>query len=264
VAVDNFVNLLIANNIYVILDLHWSAPAGQAANGQDGMPNTSYSASFWSSVASRFQNRPQVIFDLFNEPLPNSNANDNTDAAAAASWACWRDGGGACNATQQSNRSGGSLSGAQTAGMQSLVNAVRGSGATNVIMLGGIQWANTIWSNSARNILTYKPSDPRNNLVVSFHVYQNTWCNTVTCYNTEVAPVAAQIPVVAGEIGNSACDATMLNGLMNWLDGRGIGYLAWVWNAAGPNCADIKLILDYAGTPGPYGVIYRTHLLGLP
>ena len=264
VQVESFVNLLIANNIYPILDLHWSAPAGQAANGQDGMPNTSYSASFWSSVANRFKTKPQVLFDLFNEPIPNSNVADFTDAAAAASWACWRDGGAACNPTQQSNRAGGSLTSAQTVGMQALVDAVRSTGSTNVIVLGGIQWANTIWSTAARNIVAYRPNDPTGNNVASFHVYQNTWCNTVACYNTEVAPVAAQMPVIAGEIGNSACDATMLNAALSWLDARQLGYLAWVWNASGANCGDIKLILDYAGTPSSYGLIYKNHLAALP
>ncbi len=264
VQVENFVNLLIANNIYPILDLHWSAPAGQAANGQDGMPNTSYSASFWSSVANRFKAKPQVLFDLFNEPIPNSNVATFTDAAAAASWGCWRDGGAACNATQQSNRPGGSLAASQTVGMQTLVDAVRGTGASNVILLGGIQWANTLWSSGTRNIVTYRPADATGNLVASFHVYQNTWCNTVACYNQQVAPIAAQMPVVAGEMGNSACDATMMNTTMAWLDTHGLGYLAWVWNASGANCGDIKLILDYTGTPSTYGLIYKTHLAALP
>ena len=148
--------------------------------------------------------------------------------------------------------------------MQALVDAVRSTGATNVIVLGGIQWANTLWSTSTRNMLTYRPADATGNLAASFHAYQNTWCNTVTCYNTEVAPVAAQMPVIAGELGNSVCDAAMMNGAMDWLDARQLGYLAWVWNAAGPNCGDIKLILDYAGTPSTYGLIYKNHLAALP
>ena len=256
-AIEGFVDRLIASGVYVILDLHWSAAAGQTATAQDQMPNTSYSASFWSSVAARFQNRPQVIFDLFNEPIPNSNANDNTDAAAAASWQCWRDGsaGGTCTGTMAGN----------AVGMQTLVTAVRGTGATNVIMLGGIQWANTLWSSSTRNFLTYKPSDPLNDIVASFHIYQNTWCNTVTCFNTEVTPIAAVVPVVAAEVGNTLCDATFMNTTLNWLDSKQLGYLAWVWNTYGAtNCANIMLVLDYTGTPSTYGLIYKNHLALLP
>lgn len=256
-AIDSFVNLLIANRMYVILDLHWSAGAGKLANDQDKMPNTSYSVSFWQSVASRFKDRPQVIFDLFNEPIPNDNANDATDTAAAASWQCWRDGsaGGSCTGSTATGY----------VGMQSLVTAVRGAGATNVIMLGGIQWANTIWSSSTRNILTYRPSDPQNNLIASLHIYQNTWCNTTACLNTEVSPVAAQMPVVAAEIGNTNCDATFMNAVMNWLDSKQLGYLAWVWNNYGAtSCANIMLVLDYTGTPSVYGQIYKTHLALLP
>ena len=256
-AIEGFVDRLIANNIYVILDLHWSAAAGQSATDQDEMPNTSYSASFWNSVANRFKNKPQVIFDLFNEPIPNGNANDNTDAAAAASWQCWRDGsaGGTCTGPMAGN----------ALGMQALVSAVRATGATNVIMLGGIQWANTLWSSSTRNFLTYKPADPLNNIVASFHIYQNTWCNTVACFDTEIPPIAAQVPVVAAEIGNTACDATFMNMVMNWLDSKQLGYLAWVWNNYGAtSCANIMLILDYSGTPSAYGQIYKSHLALLP
>ena len=86
--IDSYVDLLLANGLYVILDLHWSAPAGKAADGLRSMPNTSYSAEFWASVANRFKNDGRVIFDLFNEPVPNNNQNDATDDAARRSWEC--------------------------------------------------------------------------------------------------------------------------------------------------------------------------------
>jgi hypothetical protein len=256
--VEEYVHLLVSSDLYVILDLHWSAPRTRSASALDAMPNTDHSVDFWSSVAKRFKGEERVIFDLFNEPVPNSNQRDDIDETARRSWQCWRDGaaGGTCDAVQL-----GGMARAQVAGMQSLVDAVRAAGATNVIMLGGIQFANTLWSNSRRNWLTYKPVDPLNRLIASFHAYNDTWCKSVSCFEAEVAPIAAHVPVVAAEIGNAECDAPWMTAVLEWLDQRGIGYLAWTWNAgAEGDCASKKLIVDEAGTPTRYGEIYKAHL----
>jgi endoglucanase len=263
--VENYVNLLTASGMYVILDLHWSAPPDRLATGQQAMPNTFHSADFWRSVASRFKNNPMVIFDLFNEPIPNNNANDSTDGVAMRMWSCWRDGGagGNCDATLNSSV-GTSLSGSQAVGMQALVDAVRSTGAQNVIAVSGIQWANTLWSNSARNFLTYKPYDPLGQLVASTHSYEGTWCLDTACWDREVAPVAAQMPVIFGEFGNKYADTNMLNSLMNWSDAHGVGYLAWTWSPASGGFSQHKLILSWDGTPNDYGQLVRSHLAILP
>ena len=262
--VENYVNLLTASGMYVLLDLHWSAPAGQLSTGQQAMPNTSYSADFWRSVATRFKSNPMVLFDLFNEPIPNNNANDGTDAGAMRSWSCWRDGGAGGNCdTTLSLSVGTSLSGSQAVGMQALVDAVRSTGAQNVIVLGGIQWANTIWSSSSRNILTYKPVDPLGQLVASLHSYDGTWCPDTACYDREVAPVAAQMPVIFGEFGNGG-GATPLNALMNWADAHGVGYLAWTWSVSSSGFSQYKLILSWDGTPNDFGQVVKGHLAILP
>jgi endoglucanase len=256
--VVDYVELLVRSDLYVILDLHWSAPSPRSATALDPMPNTDHSVDFWSSVATRFKGEERVIFDLFNEPFPNSNQRDDTDEVARRSWQCWRDGGtgGTCDSVQL-----GGLARGQVAGMQSLVDAVRATGATNVIMLSGIQFGNTLWSNARRNWLTYRPVDPLNRLVAAFHTYNETWCQTVACLETEVAPIAAHVPVVAAEIGNGACDASWMIPLLRWLDQREIGYLAWTWNVGAKNdCASKKLIVDDDGTPSAYGEIFRAHL----
>ena len=239
-AIADYVGLLEGSGLYAILDLHWAAPGTTLANGPQPMPDADHSPAFWTDVATTFKGNDAVILELFNEPVPDSN--QDSDAA----WTCWRDG-GTCPSVPY-----------EAAGMQTLVDAVRGTGATNVIALGGVSYGNALsqW-------LTYKPSDSFNNLIAAWHVYDFNVCNTTSCYGSNAASVAAQVPVIATEIGTDSCDAVFLETLMDWLDAHHIGYLAWTWNTWGADCSLITLVNDYAGTPTPYGQIYRNHLAGL-
>jgi endoglucanase len=240
-AIKEYVDLLNQNGLYAILDLHWSAPGTDLAQGQEAMPDLDHAPAFWSSVASVFGTNNAVILELFNEPWPDSNL--DTDAA----WTCWRDG-GTCPGV-----------GFEAAGMQTLVDAVRATGATNVIALTGVQWGNSV-----SHWLAYKPNDPLNQLVASWHVYDNSWCVTVACYDSNAGPTAAQVPLLATEFGAMDCNTAFLTALMNWLDNHGASYVAWVWNAWGVECNHKALVADYAGGPTSYGEIYRSHLAGLP
>src|SRR5438309_7251315 len=52
-AVRAYVNRLQAHGLAVILDLHWVAPGGQLALGQEQAPDADHAPAFWSSVASQ-------------------------------------------------------------------------------------------------------------------------------------------------------------------------------------------------------------------
>ena len=246
-AIASYVALLTQNGLVPVLEIHWSAPGTAKATGQRPMLNRDHSLDLWRSIATRFKANTTVVFDLHNEPYPDN----NSDTAEA--WRCWRDG-GTCRGMSF-----------QAAGMQELVTAVRGTGATNLIMLSGIQYANTLtgW-------LAYKPNDPLNNLAASAHVYPTgNICGTVACYDAQYAPVAQQVPLIAGEFGesvdDSVCGVTKSNILLDWLDQHNVGYLAWVWNTWGTACGDLSLILDFDGTPKtPNGTFYRARLAGGP
>ncbi len=240
-ALVNYVNLLNQNGLYAILDLHWNAPGATKATSQQAMADRDHSVTFWSQVASTFKGNNRVIFEAYNEPHPDS----QRDSVAA--WTCWRDGGTCAGVTFEA------------AGMQEIVSAIRATGATNVIALGGVGWSNTLtqW-------LTYKPADPLNNLVAAWHVYSWNGCSNVTCFNNTVAPVAAAVPVIATEIGTDTCNAPFMDTLMNWLDAKRIGYTAWVWDTWGTACSSIGLISTWSGTPTTYGQIYKAHLALLP
>jgi len=238
-AIAGYIDLLRQNGLYAILDLHWSAPGSMQATSTAPMPDRDHAPDFWTSVATTFKGNDTVVFDLFNEPWP-----DNQDSPAA--WTCWRD--------------GGSCSGVpfEAAGMQTLIDAVRATGATNVIALSGVSYGNALsgW-------LSYAPNDPLGNVVAAWHVYSFNVCSALSCFNSTASAVAAHVPLVVTEIG-AVCNDGFMAMATEWLDGKDAGYLAWTWNAWGSSCSSMALISDYSGTPTPYGDAYRTHLATRP
>jgi hypothetical protein len=238
-AIATYVRLLNLFGLVAILDLHWSAPGAQQATGQQPMPDRDHAMTFWRQVAAAYATNLSVVFDLFNEPSPDS----GLDSSAA--WHCWRYG-GACSAVSF-----------RVAGMQDLVGAVRATGARNVIMLGGVEYANAVtqW-------LTDEPADPAHDLAASWHVYDFNACTTVGCWNQTVAPLARQVPVVTAEFGEKTQGAQFVTRLLRWLDGlpQGASYIGWTWDAW--KTWD-SLIADYSGTPNPitYGVAYHDYLV---
>lgn len=124
-------------------------------------------------------------------------------------------------------------------------------------MLAGLAYANDLsgW-------LANEPTDPLNNLVASFHLYNFNVCKDVDCWVVNVAPVAALVPLIADEIGENDCAHSFIDHAMTWLDQYGIGYLTWAWNTY--DCKSFpSLISDYDGTPTTYGAGYKQHLLDL-
>src|SRR5213082_1738589 len=231
-AIAGYVARLNRAGLVVILDLHWTAADTAKALAQAPMPNRDHTPEFWRQVATAYGHNNAVVFDLFNEPFPDS----NTDSPEA--WRCWRDG-GTCRGMSF-----------QAAGMQELVDAVRGTGATNVIIVGGVQYAAGL-----SHWLANKPSDPLNNLAASWHIYNFSWCNTVACWDADAAPVAQQVPLVLGELGQNDGGSAFVTALMDWMDARQGSYLAWVWDVW-RTWSD--LIATYDGTPTAYGQTFRT------
>jgi endoglucanase len=252
-AVQAYVQLLNRNGLVAILDLHWTdglytgrhghCPDTSEAVCQKPMPDAAQSIPFWISVARTFKGNNAVIFDAFNEPFPNQVPGVTEPAA----WKCWLRGGSFCAGL-----------GYQAAGMQSLVTAIRSTGARNVILLPGLTWANDLsgW-------MRHAPRDPYRNLAAAWHVYPWNPCHTVACWNGQVAPLMARVPVILDEFGEDNCADNSINPLMSWLDARSGGYLAWAWNADWTCSSGPSLITSYDGTPTPYGAGYRAHIRAL-
>ena len=251
-AIKSYVSLLNSNGLVAILDLHWtdgtytgpSAGCSSAqATCQKPMPDAAQAIPFWTSVANTFKGNDAVIFDLFNEPYA-SRADNN---GSAEGWQCWATG-SPCTGISY-----------PVAGMQQMINAVRGAGADNVIMLGGEEYANDLtgW-------LQYEPTDPDHNLAASWHSYNFNTCSTQACWTSQVGPVDTTVPLIAGEIGENDCSGTYIDPLTSWLDSQNTSYLAWAWNADFDCSSGPGLVTDYVpGDPTNYGAAYKAHLASL-
>jgi hypothetical protein len=199
------------------------------------MADEDHSPAFWSSVATTFLGNPGVVFDLYNEPHD-------------ISWSCWLNG---CTTS----------AGWAAAGMQQLVTTVRATGATQPIMVGGLNWAGDL-----SDWLAYEPVDPLHQLIASVHIYNFSEDATASSWSATIAPVAAKVPVVTGELGENDCADGFIDQYMAWADSVGVSYLGWTWDATdtGWSCSNgPALITDYDGTATSFGVGLQAHLLAL-
>jgi endoglucanase len=226
-AITAYVARLQAADLYVVLDLHWSAPATERATRQQPMADLDHAPAFWSSVARTFRHNAGVVFDLYNEPYD-------------VDWRCWRDG---CMLPQ----------GWRAAGMQTLLNAVRSTGARQPVIATGRNWGTDLsaW-------LRYRPHDPAGQLAAGAHVFDFSFCAQPGCWGRTFAPAARAVPVVVSELGQRACSADFVDRFMNWADASRVSYLGWSWNPAG--CTAPSLIRSWNGQPTASGVRFRAHL----
>jgi len=234
--------------MYVILDLHWSAPGTQRALSQNPAPDKDHSPTFWQQVATAYKNDPAVIFDLYNEPYDYWGTNPDH-------WAGWLNGD-----TQTQYVTGGQPYSVnvswQTAGMQELVNVIRATGAIQPILVNGLDW-----SNDDSGWLAHAPVDPQHQIIAGAHLYQGEACSTTSCWDGVFPALEAQYPVLIGETGDhSATAVSFLPTFFSYADSYKWNYLAWTWNpwSDGNNV----LIKDWNGSPTDgEGVAWKTHLL---
>jgi endoglucanase len=237
-----------AAGLYVILDLHWSAPGTICPTDQNWMADIDHSIAFWTSIADTFKANPAVIFELYNEPVL-------TDSAAG--WNAWLNGG-----AQTTVRPGGGKTYAWTsAGMQQLLDAVRATGATNVVLCGGVSYSNALTS-----FPSHIPIDPISQLGAAWHVYSfNVYVDPGPGTSTAnmLAAVSANVPLVITEVGDTdgaGASGSFVKKILTFADSTGYSYFGWTWNDWGQSSND--LILDSSGTPTiGFGTYFKQHLI---
>jgi hypothetical protein len=219
-----------AQDMRVILDLHWSDRGNLAvtggglapfdANNQQCMADQN-SLTFWREVAEAYKGNQNVWFELYNEPTMNS---------TPADWQIWRNGGFI----------GGEQCNFNAVGMQQMHDAVRSTGAQNIVIATG-----AVWGSHLQGV----PLLTGSNIVYGIHPYANKdnpaeW-STVD-WDTRFGNLASQVPVLATEFGSFDCGkSTYDKAILDYMRSKGIGYTAWSWFAKG--CDYPSLIKDASG-----------------
>lgn len=244
--VDQLVTLAANRGCYVLLDLHrFRAPKQEHID-------------FWKDVAARYKNHPAILFELFNEPH-------------GTSWAVWRDGGFVEDAKASADEDA-FLTPAERAlhkkgfhavGVQALIDAVRGTGARNIVIVGGLDWAYDL-SGVARG---FAPDERGGNgLMLAAHIYPQK-----TDWAGKVLIVQDRYPVIVSECGANTKKFSFLpaesqEDAATWVP-RLLGFiqtnrLHWTAFSLHPGSAPM-LISDWRYTPTPeWGAPVRRALSG--
>lgn len=174
--VDAAVNLVANRGAYIVLDNH-----RYRAVKEDQLP-------FWKEVAEKYKNHPAVLFDIINEPH-------------GISWDIWRNGGfvkekpkkGADESAFLSEEEKKKNEGFESPGMQKLVEAIRETGAKNVIVAGGLDWSYDLTGVLNGFALEDKTG---NGIMYAAHVYP--WKRG---WQKSFLDAAEKYPILLGEVG---------------------------------------------------------------
>jgi endoglucanase len=252
--------------LYVILDLHWTAPNSFGCpQGQGSMPDADNSVAFWTSVASIFKDNPAVIFELFNEPFGTNvyanwiapidsaapSAQSASDRRILLSGGTYKTGymyqcNNGCSLTQGTQYLAPNSSPFQATGKQAMLNAIRATGATNVVLSNPIGWAGQI-----QTWLGAQPTDPAGQLAAG---WREDGGASVTTSNAQDVLSAGYPIIISGAY--SIADNTF-----NWAVNNTVGFFYWAWVDWGggglltdakthsPNANGISLKTSYCRRP---------------
>jgi hypothetical protein len=183
--VDQVVSLAASKGAYVILDLHhYRAPRPEHLE-------------FWTAVATLYKNHPAVIFDLLNEPH-------------GTTWELWRDGG----FVEEKKKAGDedaflteaeklhNKRGFVSPGMQKVLDTVRATGARNIVVIGGLDYAYDLSGIVSGFALTDRSG---NGIMYASHVYP--WKKN---WQKKFLDAAAKHPILLGEVGGDAKKMTFI------------------------------------------------------
>jgi len=211
--VDRAIQWTLQNDMAAIIDLHWSGnPAAQQQMADRD------SITFWQQVANKYKGDGRVIFELYNEPHDVSTT-------------VWRNGGG------------------NFVGMQQMYDAIRAAGANNLVLAGGLDFANDLDS--------LLPAMQLTGINVAYVTHPYRWKNPPSGYDG----AAATFPVFATEFGDAAaggigpqdCGTAAYSNAINDFTRMGVSWTSWAWTVAPERCAFPALLDKYDGTPTPPG-----------
>lgn len=189
-------------------------------------------ATFWSNAADRYKNNPAVLFGLLNEPH-------------GGTWAAWRNGDGSTGP-----------------GIQGLLNAVRATGANNIVLAGGLEYAYFVTAIvEGGHELT--DTSTGNGVVYDTHIYP--WKSYI---QSNVGTAAQTVPVFIGELGHPGgtimnphdpfeAETTWVPKWMDWVNAHNLHWTGWSFYVG----ADPRMLADWSYTPSSnWGVAAKRHL----
>ena len=239
--VADAVNATAGRGAYIVLDLHaYRAP--QAVH-----------AEFWREVAARYKDHPAVIFELLNEPHD-------------ISWEVWKTGGPVTDEKKSGEalpENPQQLVRFPSIGMQGLVDVIRGTGAKNLIIAGGLDWGYDLSGVLNGYALHDKGG---NGIMYSSHVYP--WKSD---WQGKFLAVAAKYPVFIGEVGadiqrmdfippeRHEDPATWVPDMLGVIQKHRLHWTAWCFHPK----STPRVLLDWDYTPTPFwGVPVKEALAG--
>jgi len=235
--VDQVVDWITSRGMVALLDLNWNTRNSCLKSKGQKMADTG-SITFWHEVATRYKDNPLVAFDLYNEPH-------------GITWSVWRDGGQIVDVDLTWT----------AAGMQQMYDAVRETGAQNLVFVSGNVWANM-------------PPPSQYQLTGSNIVYATHWytcpndppptCTTSDPYNPAPPgkrlnawlPLMTTHPVVITEFGwPDSNDGTYTKNVIDWAASHHAGWIAYHWGIGnGTRHLDFGLLRDWTTwAPDPAG-----------
>lgn len=242
--IDRIVTLCANRGAYLVLDLHrFRAPRAEHVE-------------FWKAAAAHYKNHPAVLFDLFNEPHD-------------ISWEVWQKGGlvgkemGKDEAAFLSDEEKARNRRFASVGMQALVDAVRSTGAKNVVLAGGVAWAGDLSGVADGYALQDRTG---NGVMYSWHQYNwhKGWARTVL-------PAAAKYPIFVGEVGADTTKMTFIPAeaqedpytwvpdMLGFIQSHRLSWAGWCFH---PRATPL-LISDWSYSPTPYwGAFAKRALAG--
>lgn len=216
--VATVVQRITSRGMLAILDLHVNTKTntGWCNAAQQPMADYPRAITFWQQVANRFKNNPLIAFDLYNEPHD-------------ISWYIWRNGGTVLD-----------ISGYwRAAGMQQMYDAIRGTGAQNLVFVSGNKWA-TVPPPSTSLLYGY-------NIVYAAHAYTTTTPPSQLLDPWTV--LSLQQPMAVTEFGwHDNSDGTFNANVIAWAEAHNVSWLAFIWNA-GPQYALVTDLYTFQATP---------------
>ena len=202
---------------------------------------------FWREAATKYKNHPAVLFDLLNEPH-------------GISWEVWRDGGFVNEKKKKDVDESAFLSeeekrandGFDSPGMQKLVEVIRATGAKNVLIAGGLDWAFDLSGVLKGFALSDKEG---NGIMYSTHVYP--WKRG---WQKAFLDVAEKYPIFMGEVGADVNKmdfipleaqedpATWVPDILGVIQKHRLNWTGWSFHA----WATPVMISDWKYTPTPF------------